>query len=426
VPDWFEDVIDRLLAKEPDRRFQSAAELHALLAAHVPHHSNPQCDAATAHAEPCPFDPPTNLTRRARRKWQLRLAGLMTVPLVAGVLLGGVGGWVSGLFASPPETIVVAGDPPPPVIQRVVSHLEEPVAKPLAEFPNEAPVWSVATCPDGTHLAVGLEDGTVRIFDVKKKLLIHTIPAHTGPIWGLDFFPDGKRFVTVSDEGTMKVWDLTDKDVNLFREFSGTAGVRAVAVDQSGSNIVTGDRGGKVTVWNMAVAKADKPTHTFDHGGTVTAVAYSKDAIGATVASAGIDKSIKVWDVPNDRLRGEPLRRHTGPVYAIAFSADQRYLASAGWDGVIRLWDVGSLTEKATMIGHEGDVGSLAFTDCGQMLASGGQDGTVRLWDVDSTREKLRIKAHKSATHVVRWSKDCRMVISGGRDGFVRLWASGR
>jgi eukaryotic-like serine/threonine-protein kinase len=433
VPEWFEGVIDRLLAKEPDQRFQSAAELHAVLDAHVSHPSSPQCDAAAAHAEPCPFEPPTNLSRRARRQWQLRLAGLMTVPLLAGVFLGLVGGWVSGAFAPPAETVLVPGEPPPPVVKEVLTHLDEPVAVADAAFPNEAPVWSVATCPDGMHLAAGLEDGTVRIFDVKKKKLLHTVPAHKGPIWGLDFFPEAQgrdnRFVTVSDDGTMKVWNLSDKEVTLHRSFGSkdgaTAGVRAVAVDQFGSNIVTGDRGGKVKVWNMQAENADKPQHEFDHGGTVTAVAFSKDTNGAMVASAGIDKTIKVWDVLNDRQRSEPLRGHKGPVYAVAFSPgsdEKQVLASAGWDGTVRLWGVSALTEKAVLTGHEGDVGSLAFTECAQVLASGGHDGTVRLWDVETGKQFRRIKAHSSSAHVVRWSKDCSTVISGGRDGFVRLW----
>ena len=443
VPEWFEEVIDRLLAKEPADRFQTAADLHAVLDAHVVHPSSPQCDAAAAshNAEACPFDPPSNLSRRARRQWQARLVGLMTVPLLAGVFLGLLLAWASGLFSTPGETVVVAGEPPPPVVREVVTHQEEPVAKADAafqlggsvEFQTDAPVWSVGTCPDGTHLAVGLEDGSVRIYDLKQKKLALSVPAHKGPVWGLDFFPRTDsgidRFVTVSDDGIMKVWDLTAKngkvDVKQFKAFEGTAGVRAVAVNQHGTGIVTGDRGGKVKVWNLEAKPTDKPAE-FDHGGTVTAVAFSKDDIGGGyVASAGVDKTVKVWDVPNRRQFGPTLLGHKGPVFAVTFS-NTGVLATAGWDGGIRLWDVDTLAEKPGMTGHAGDIGSLAFTDCGQVLASGGHDGTVRLWDVGTGKLVKRLKAHASSVHVVRWTKDCKTVISGGRDGFVRLWDAGR
>lgn len=427
VPDWFEEVIDRLLAKEPERRFQSAVELHALLDAHVVHSSNPQCETA-GHAEPCPFDPPTGLSRRARRQWQLRLAGLMAIPLAAGMFLGLLAAWASGVFQTPAETVYVPGDPPAPVVKEVVKYEQEPVTPSFkAEFPsNGGTVWSVSTCPDGKHLAAGLEDGTIRISDITRGNLLFTLAGHTGAVFGLEFFPDSKRLVSVSDDGTMKVWDITAADRNKpIRVYDGMAGVRAVAVDGDGKYLVTGDRAGMVKVWDIAAAGRD-PRRTFVHGGTVSAVAFSKGNGNLTVASAGTDKTIRLWDEQNNRPASDPLVGHKGPVYAVSFSVEADVLASAGWDGTIRVWDLKSKTEKRAIAGHEGDIWSLAFTECGHALTSAGQDGTVRVWDLDTGEQTMRVKAHKNVTHVVRWSKDCKSLVTGGRDGYVRLWDAGR
>jgi len=63
-------------------------------------------------------------------------------------------------------------------------------------------------------------------------------------------------------------------------------------------------------------------------------------------------------------------------------------LASGSWDRTIRLWDVVSGKNTATLRGHANDVCSVAFSRDGKTLASGSQDGTIKLWDVAAKAEK--------------------------------------
>ena len=74
--------------------------------------------------------------------------------------------------------------------------------------------------------------------------------------------------------------------------------------------------------------------------------------------------------------------------YALAFSPCGRYLASGTWwqeemeKMAIRLWDVASGENIATLWGHPTDIQSLAFSPDGMLLASGSFDGTILLWDM--------------------------------------------
>ena len=76
---------------------------------------------------------------------------------------------------------------------------------------------------------------------------------------------------------------------------------------------------------------------------------------------------------------------HQGPISALAMSPDGRYLASAGEDLAISLWDLGSGRRIKKMLGHAATVYSMAFSNESSMLVTGGADWTVRCWDVKSS-----------------------------------------
>jgi eukaryotic-like serine/threonine-protein kinase len=381
IPPWLAELVDELLAKKPEDRYQTAADLAEVLEYHWAHLRTSSADLpAVCQAE---------LKQRSRRNW-LILAAVGAVLVTAGLL--------AGMFLS----------------RGSHSTADASSAKPVAVLAaNAGSAWSVSFDPKSDTVAMAVEDGSVRLWDWPTKTIQETFDAHRGVVWALRFSDDGAFLATAGDDGLLKIWSRAKQEP--LQVFEHPNAVRGLAISSDGK-FFAGDRKGGLHVWSL---ESSEPLLTAQQPGAVYTVAISPD--GKTLATAGSDKTIRLWNAQTLKQK-LLLEGHAGPVHSLSFNRDGDRLASAGWDGTIRVWEPSGGKLLNSWNGHGGDIWTIAFSPKGARLATGGQDGAVKIWEAETGTLLATYVGHHTTVHTIAFNRDGTLLGSGGRDGAVRIW----
>jgi WD40 repeat protein len=177
-------------------------------------------------------------------------------------------------------------------------------------------------------------------------------------------------------------------------------------------------------MWMAGLAQKPELVVQKGHSMPIWTVSFSPD--GKTLASGGVDQTIKLWDTTT----GRQLRTlvATSSVLSIVFSPDGNLIASGYSGDTIGLWDVATGDLRRTFTGHSEAIISVAFSPDGQTLASGSADLSIKLWDVATGQERRTLTGHSERISAVAFSPDGRTLASASRDSTIRLWdvATGR
>ena len=311
---------------------------------------------------------------------------------------------------------------------------EQAVGAPLrASTGTKSGVTGVAFSPHGTLLATGYGDGTVRLWNPATRQAIGApLRASTGTISGVTgvaFSPHGKLLATADADGTVRVWNPADSQAPL-ATYTGNGPVNGVAFSPDGELLASADADGTVRVWNPVGGQAPLAIYPVN-GGSVNGVAFSPD--GELLATADADGTVRLWNTATGQEVGASLAADTstgGSVSGVAFSPNGKLLASAAADGTVRLWNLATRQAIDPPLragtGPGPGVNAVAFSPDGELLASADADGTVQLWN-PATRAAPRasLQADTGAlygVHGVAFSPDGKLLASADADGTIRLW----
>jgi WD40 repeat protein len=278
---------------------------------------------------------------------------------------------------------------------------------------HDGHVYSLEASPTEMTALMGMEDGTIFLWDVETEEVLHKLEGHTDVVQDVVFSPDGKTALSASHDGLVILWDLVDG--TEIRRFEGHSGwVRAVDFSPDGRMMISGGyvgttedailNPGELFLWNL---ESGEIIHRFEgHPSGVVAAVFHPDG-KSVLASSGLfidilnPYSLYLWDIATGTVI------HDFEVemdnFALAISPDGRTAISGDNVYVVHLWDLETGTEIQALEGHEGMVRSVAFSPDGEYALTSDSVGTLIYWDANTWEILMKSKVQQAGG--MGWSR---------------------
>jgi eukaryotic-like serine/threonine-protein kinase len=241
--------------------------------------------------------------------------------------------------------------------------------------------------PNGKRIA-SADGNDIQVWDVSSGEKLLTLSGHEREIWSISYSLDGTRIASGGLDKTVRIWNAdTGAQIKTLRGHGDSplmadfiSPVASVAFSPDGKLIASGSYDYTVKIWN-ADTGAEVMTMK-KHSSLVSDVAFSAD--GKRLASASSDGTIRLCDVATG---SEPLilKGHESEVFSVAFSPDGKRIVSGSKDETIRIWDAATGTEVQRLL-VSGTVWGLSFSPDGKTLAAASErvkraGRTITLWE---------------------------------------------
>lgn len=280
---------------------------------------------------------------------------------------------------------------------------------------HTARVNALVFSPDGTLLASGSWDGTVKLWELSSGRLLWT-GRHTRQVNRVVFSLSGTLLASGGDDATIRLWEVSS-GMEL-QTLAQPEPISVLAWSPAASLLASGDRVGTIRLWALARVSAVCVQEQPGHAAWIEGLSFAPD--GRTLASASYDRTVKLWTLV-------PWQAHNtlsiqGWMRRVVWSPDGRILATCSFDRIIRLWDGETYCFLLSLQRHTAAVYDLAFTADGSCLLSVSEDGALCVWEVATWQCIHVLRGYTGTLYDVDWNADHSRIASMGSDGVINIY----
>ncbi|VTR97370.1 WD40 repeat domain-containing protein [Tuwongella immobilis] len=327
---------------------------------------------------------------------------------------------------------------------------------------HDEAIYSTAVTPDGSIIATGSFDKTIRLWDRATGAPLRTYysnpinpQGHTNLVLAVAISPDGKFLASAGSDNQVRYWNLPDRKPQ--QELALGHPITGIAVSNDGKLVSAAGSDGTAKVWNANDMKPIPPL--VGHVGPISGVALAPN--NSFLTTAGTDGVLRFWAPTTGQALGT-IGTASGPITAMAISPNSNPLYTASSNGKISVWQtplpttptIPPLTAEITAFGTSND-GNLAIVGTndrkgrlldlttgnsraelpelpsvtkavaiaanGQTLFRGTADGTLQLLQADA-KPLMTVVAHSGGITSVQPNPGGNLLWTGGADGVLRTW----
>ncbi|KAG9063982.1 hypothetical protein KI688_004096 [Linnemannia hyalina] len=290
-------------------------------------------------------------------------------------------------------------------------------------------VHRLAYSHDGQWIASGHKDGGLQLWNAFTKEAGPVLQGHSETVTGIAFSPTSQWLVSSSEDSTLKLWDVST-GVLLSSLVGHQNIVKDVTVSPNGLQMASSGADKKIRLWETSSSQSSSSTELPGQSGDrgpVWRATYSSDGQSVVTIS---DHTFRQWDASTGTL-GSFSFDFPAPLWmeSAEFSPDRGQIASCGEsEGSIQLWDSRTSAAGLYLEGHVSRVVELIYSPCGRWMASASWDNIVRIWDLRDPQQQCHIipgtgdEIYESVGGLVFTRGEPPRLVIGSSNGIVRCF----